>query len=144
MNHIIQYPSFMGALALNRAQGTHLMVTHSSLDHRGQTLCARYRPLVPVMDTQVFAGWLVRWVEWGLGWRCVLPCKVSSICSDAVQWEGQICLTCDWGMTLNGSLPFCRESEINTELLMFAPSIDLSAFHFGVLCSLSLSLCFPD
>ena len=47
MNHISQDPSLRGALALGSALGTHLTVTHSSLDHRGQTLRARYWPLRP-------------------------------------------------------------------------------------------------
>lgn len=57
MNYISRDLFFRATLALSRAPGTHLMVTHSSLDHRGQTL-----GLLPdtssVMDTGAFVQWV--------------------------------------------------------------------------------------
>lgn len=73
MNHISQDPSFRGASTLSKAPGTHLRVTHSSLVHRGQPLCACYWPLHPCNG-----HWSIFRLGRGLwGQRCVWPCNVN-------------------------------------------------------------------
>ena len=134
INHLSQDPSFGGVSALSGAPGKHLTVTHSSFDHRGRTFCACYRRIRPCnghWSICRMGGW-----EAFEGQRFVPPCKASSVCRDVCRWECPRCLRSDWRMTLRGLLGVLgEESEINTELLMFVPSIDL------FLCLPFISLC---
>ncbi len=113
VNHIGQDPSFRGVPALSRALGTHLTVTHSSLDHRGQTQTLITCHFVPVMDTGAFAGWVGG--LWGNG-MCRQFAKAHSLELSEMSLE----------YDLEGVVGvFWEKSEINTELLMFVPSIDI-------------------
>lgn len=123
MHHISKDHSFRRTPALSRAPGTHFTVTHSSLDHRNQTLCACYRPLRPCNGR-----WSICRVggrEGFGGQRFVLPCKVLSVCWGTFQWECRAVWDVIGGWPWRGCWRFGEESEINTELLMFVPSIDL-------------------
>lgn len=103
----IQDPYFIETPTRSRALGTHLTVTHISLDHRGQTLCTHYWPL-----RDCNGHWSVCRVGGKLwGWTLqgnthVLPCKVLSIYWGQFQWEHWSCLRYDWRMTLKWLLVF--------------------------------------
>lgn len=151
MNHISWEPSFREALALSRASGTHLTVTHSSLDHRGQTLCARYQPIRPCNGhlSVCEAGWC--------GWAGVVVGAFGDVCHSAKSRQfarprsnGSARAVWDVirGWPWKGRCRFGEESEINTELLMFVPAIDLSLSPSRssrcVQLSRSFSFCVPD
>lgn len=126
MNHTSQDPSFRGAPAMGRAVGTHLMVTHSSLDHRGQTLCTCYWPLRPCNGA--FSGWVRH--------------QFAEACSNGsagAVWD------VIGGWPWRGCWHFGEKSEINTELLMLVPFIDLDSIsQLWLPLLFSLSVCLTD